>query len=217
VLKAQLGILRRPQTAEEASPPPARAGLPGAPDLAEIRGRATRRVQLPDGSLATIYVVTLTDPSPPVAQQRSCLADVRAEANKLLRGRSARVRRDTMKLLRTRARDITAPHAPAEALFLTVRLAGSDSVGGTGGGFDPAVFSDRGIILGSFGGNRSHFHTLVPDGVASVRMTGPGIDATTAVTENIAAITLARRGEFPRDTTMTWLGPDGTELKRYEL
>lgn len=231
-LKSVLGILRRPATeAERARLDDADTRVAFFPGTDGLYRSGTREATSASGTrfvILTAARVTRTGPTPEVFDR--CQAAIRREAERRLRGRSARVARFVRRIVREarRQRPEPAPATPPEGLFMQV-LEGS-GFGATGGAFDPRRFTRQGEFLSSGGaGPRAKLSGLVPDGVASVTVEyprrasrGPGrkpkvypgpFTRTEPVQDNVVSLDVPRAAPDAFPPRMLWRGPGG-ELVR---
>jgi hypothetical protein len=178
---------------------------------------------LPGG--ASVYVVPALDARPAFAKRpASCSARDREALEHRLRGKPAQAQRAARRLLsefETQQRQATS-RAPRPGLFVFTVGPG----GGGGGGSDVAEIRRYGALSASYlRGRGSRLVGLVPDGVATIEFTfarGRGLRPdghrvyrriyrrTTAVVNNIVALTVPRRPEDAFYNRQVWRAADGS-------
>ena len=205
-LLATLGILRRPQNADERLPDDAFEGfhLDGV-----HRGhvRVARSASGPDFLVVPVRDLDSSKPRP-----RRCTAELRRRFGRLIGGRPARFKRKARGILDEVIRTLfDRPEGkPVEGLYLFER--DRDGLPGSGGGGDVTGLRRWGSFDATSarpGGRspRSNVHVLVPDGVASVTAVYPRIARRGRIQKPRRYPSRVTRSSLVRDNVVSYVVP----------
>jgi len=169
-LLATLGILRRPQTADERLPDEAYRALPLAGVYRE-HVRVARSAAGPD-----FLVIPVRDLDSHTPRPRHCTVELRRRFGRLIRARPPRFKRQARSFLNGVIRaDFARPEGkPVEGVWLFDRY--RDGLPHSGGAADLTTLRRFGLFgATSDGRSRSTVSVMVPDGVATVTAVYPRI------------------------------------------
>lgn len=212
-----IAALRRPATPEEQNP----AGGPGALLPGDTYVDYRRNVTAADGRALTIVMGRRT--VAPYREPARCLDADHAEILKRLKGKPHALRSTTLQEfghLRTgQEGNAKLPTTPQDGVYLF-------QASGGGGGVDFAFFKRYGVFDSSGGGeDRATIDGLVPDGVATVKLTYPKVlsrgryykpkvfpsaySVSLRVQENVVSATVPRSAPDALARHMVWLDAAG--------
>jgi hypothetical protein len=211
-----IGVLRRPQTSEEAafaSAVTARSRFfPFVGD--RLYADATRLVAVDDGPRFAITVAQSVPNSMSTAiPYDRCTALRERELRRRLRDASKQLRRRAFAMDRDLARHGRPGPTPPDA----IGLAGADSDELRAGGPMRAAWFKRDGLLGiaPVGGHTVVFG-LVPDGVATVRVDVGKLQRRAAVHDNTFSVSLARAIDQGVPDRVRWLNSAGVQVNAFE-
>ena len=216
-LVASLGVLRRPQTAEEQALTPMGRVMPARVGALMSEGYATAtRIVTVEGGQRAVIAIGRADTSYLLskAQRKACAAKYLAA----VRRRAARAPRTVRTTALRTARRLSRAPAPIPARDALVFGRFVDGKFGSGGSGPSTAADLRGgpaWTSEAIGGGVVLVTALVPDGVDAVTVTdkgrgGPTITATAAVHENIAIVRFEGSEFGGPDASVVWKRADGS-------